>query len=168
MSHVKGKDSLENLPEQRRDPGRNQSCPRVDLDLGDELVKHEEDHKGQGDRDEVLDEEVIDESDKIILDILGDEAVCLDGPVDAGPDKGDEQRDEHDDPDGEHDQIFHEPVVKERLLVVGLEDEVNGVDQVGKEKAGEKRKLAAMNEPAKPNQPKLVMSRESSRTLWKK
>jgi len=147
MSYVKSEDPLEDLPEQGGDPGRNQSCPGMDFDLRDELVEHEEDDKGQGDRDEILDEEIIDESDKIIIDILGDEAVCLDGPLDAGPDKGDEEGDEHDDPDGEHDQIFHEAVVEEGFLVVGLEDEVYGINQVGEKKAG-CDKGAGQTEPA--------------------
>ncbi|MBA7698594.1 hypothetical protein ES703_107272 [subsurface metagenome] len=66
--------------------------------------------------------------------------------MDACPDEGDEDGDQHDDPDGEHDEVLHQAVVEEGFLVVGLEDDVYRVDQVGEEETC-RNKRAGQSEP---------------------
>ena len=117
------------------------------FDFRDEFIEHEEDKKSQGDGDEILDKEIVEEIDDLRVDVLLDNAALPDGAVNAAPDKGDEDGNEHDDPDGEHDQVLHEAVVEEGFLVFGFEDEIDRVDQVGEEKTG-RHKRAGQPEPA--------------------
>jgi hypothetical protein len=44
--------------------------------------------------------------------------------------------DQHEDAYHEHDEVFHQPAVEEGFLVVGPEDVVYGVDEVGEHEAG--------------------------------
>ena len=82
----------------------------MDFDLRNEFIQHEEDKKCQSNGDEILDEEVVDQSKKIGIDVLFDNAALPDGPVNARPHEGDEDRNQHDYPYGEHDEVLHEAV----------------------------------------------------------
>jgi hypothetical protein len=43
------------------------------------------------------------------------------------------ERDQHEDSDGKHDEIFYDSVIEEGFLVVRLEDEINGINEIGKQ-----------------------------------
>ena len=105
----------------------------MDFDLRNEFIQHEEDKKCQSNGNEILDKEVVEEIDDLGIDVLFDKAALPDGSMNARPHEGDEDRYQHDDSYGEHDEVLHEAVVEEGFLVLGFEDEINRVDQVGKE-----------------------------------
>jgi len=136
VGNVESEHSFEYLPERTPDERCDGRCLCVDLHLRDKFVEREKNQKRQCERDEVLEKEVIDKRNRIGVDIVGNVRAFLDDPLDGCPHSGDGQRDQHDGPDDEQQDVFHEPPVEEGLLLVRSENAVYGFDHVRKQKAG--------------------------------
>ena len=136
MGDVKGEDPFEHLPEKRGDQSGENSGFGVDFDFGYEFVDGEKNQERQGEGQQILQKKVVDEGYEIGIYMIGDEGAFCKRPVEGCPDGGDEERGQEDDADDEHDEIFHQTVVEEGFLIVGFENEIDGVDQVGKQKTG--------------------------------
>ena len=71
-----------------------------------------------------MNEKVIGKRDNLWINVIGDDRTLSNRTMDPCPDGCYKESDEHDDSDAEHDQVFHQAVVKEGFLVVSLEDEI--------------------------------------------
>ena len=135
MDDVERENPLEDLVEQGRDRGRQGRRPGMDLFLGNELKEDEEDEEGQEIGDQVLNEEIIEEPNDLGIEVGGHDVAFLNGPAEGRPDGRDGQGKQHDGPGDEHDQVFHQAIIEERPVIAGLEDQVDGRDQVREQKA---------------------------------
>lgn len=136
MCHIEGKESFESLPEKGADQSGKGGGSGVDFDLRDEFVEREQNQESQGERDEVLDQKVIDKGDDFGVDVCGHDLAFSNRAVNGRPYGRYRERDEHDDSDDEHNKIFHKAVVEEGFLEAGFEDEVDGIDEIREEEAG--------------------------------
>ena len=68
--------------------------------------------------------------------MLGDEGALHKRATEGRPYGSDKEGGQKDDADDEHDEVFHQAVIKERFLVAGFKNKIDGSDQVGKQEAG--------------------------------
>jgi len=132
MSDIEGKNSFKNFPEDSADRSCYGSSLSVDFDLWDKLIEGKEDKKSESEGDEVLDQKVISIRENFGIDMIGDKSTFFNCPMNGCPDGCYRQRKEHDDTNGEHDDVFHQPVVKKRFLIISFEDEIDSIDKVRK------------------------------------
>ena len=119
----------------------------MNLDLWNEFIQTEQDEESQGKGDEILNQEIIDQRYSFRIDVVGHDGAFFDAAVDGCPNGCYRKRDQHDDSDGEHDEIFYDSVIEEGFLVVGLEDEINGIDEVGEQETSSDER-AEQSKPA--------------------
>ena len=134
MSHIEGKNSLESLPQKSSDQGGDESRLGVHFHFGDEFIERKKHETSQSEGDGVLEEEVVEQGNRFRIDVVGDKGAFLYEPGESRPNGRDGQGDEHKNSDNGHDDVFHEPLVDKGFVEVSLEYEVDGIDQVGKEK----------------------------------
>jgi len=149
MRHIKSEDPFESFEEKGAESGCDNSGSSMDFYLWDKFIQRKKDEKSQCEGNKILNKEIVYKRDEFRIDIIGDKGTFLYRSLDGCPGGCDEERDQHENSDGEHNDVFHDTVVEEGFLVVCLEDEIYGVDQVRKQKAsGDKR-------PSKPEPPQV-------------
>jgi len=104
------------------------------FNLRDKFIKRKQNKKSQSERNKILEKKVIGKRNNLRIYVLCDHGAFSYRGLHACPDEFHKERDQHDDSDDEHDEILHETVVKKGFLVVSFKNEVNGIDQFGKEK----------------------------------
>jgi len=88
-----------------------------------------------------LDEKIVEERQRAGVDVIGDNRALTETALEGRPDGRDRKRQEHEDADDGHEEVLHEPVVEERLVV--LRPEIWFMLEM----RFENRKLAATNDP---------------------
>lgn len=132
MGHIKGKKSFEDFPEKGAYHSRYKCCLCMDLDLGDKFIQGEENKESQGKRNKVLNQKIINKRDNFGINVISHDCACFYRPMYHCPDSSYRKRNQHDDPDDEHNQVFHDAIVKKGFLVCGLEYKIYRIYQVGK------------------------------------